>query len=145
MVARSPGSAMMEPMTSAQSQPADHRRIDEYRIAARDLRPGDLVNTSPGAEDDWQRVLAVFSADSAPSDDAEMQALINEIGDRYVVVELSDLAPVDSNIYFSAGVAMAYATDDGPDQAVTESVSDPDGVRTYLYTIHEVVTVRSRG
>lgn len=136
---------MMEPMTSAQTQPADHRRIEEYRIAARDLRPGDLVNTSPGAEDDWQRVLSVYSADSAPSDDEEMQVLINEIGDRYIVVELSDLAPVDSNIYFAAGIAMAYATDNGPDQPVTEAVSGADGVRTYLYTIHEVVTVRSRG
>jgi len=132
-------------MTSAASLPADPRRIDEYRIAARDLRPGDLVNTSPGAEDDWQRVLSVSSADSAPSDDPQMQALVNEIGDRYVVVELSDLAPVDSNIYFAAGLAMVYATDDGPDQAVTDAVSDGQGVRTYLYTIHEVVTVRSRG
>jgi hypothetical protein len=143
MVARARASAMMEPMTSAASQPADPRRIDEFRIAARDLRPGDLVNTSPGAEDDWQQVLAVHTPDTAASADPDVLTLVNEIGDRYVVVELSDLAPVDSNIYFAAGIAMAYATDDGPDQPVSDVVSSGDGVRTYLYTIHEVVTVRA--
>ena len=134
-------------MTSPESSrpsAADSRRIEEYRIAARDLRPGDLVNTSPGAEDDWQQVLGVYSADVASGADSDMLLLIDQIGDRYVIVELSDLAPVDSNIYFSAGIAMAYATDDGPDQEVIDSVSSAEGVRTYLYTVHEVVSDRSQ-
>jgi hypothetical protein len=129
-------------MTSSPTPP-DSRAVHEYRIAARDLRPGDLVNTSPGAEDDWQEVLAVHLPDSGTMAETDMAQLVDEIGDRYVVVELSDLAPVDSNLYFADGVAMLYATDDGPDQAVEDAISAPGGVRTYLYTVHELVTVRS--
>jgi len=123
--------------------PLDSRAVIEYRIAARDLHPGDLVNTSPGAEDDWQEVLAVHLPGSGTMAETDMAELVERIGDRYVVVELTDLAPVDSNLYFSNGVAMLYATDDGPDQAVDDSISPPGGVRTYLYTIHELVTVRT--
>jgi len=38
----------------------DQRAITEYRVAAADLKVGDLVNTSPGGDDDWQEVLAVY-------------------------------------------------------------------------------------
>jgi hypothetical protein len=38
---------------------------------------------------------------------------------------------------------MMYGVDDGADQDVTEVVSQEDGVRTYLYTKFELVTVRS--
>jgi len=135
---------MMARMTSS-PQPADPRAVTEYRIAARDLRPGDLVNTSPGAEDDWQEVLAVHLPGSGALADTDMARLVEQIGDRYVVVELTDLAPVDSNLYFSNGLAMLYAADDGPDQAVDDAISEPGGVRTYLYTVHELVTVRTTG
>ena len=65
------------------------------------------------------------------------------LGGRYVVVELTDLAPVDNNIYFSGGQALTVGTE-GEDQPVSEVVSAEDGVRTYLYTKYELVTVRAR-
>jgi hypothetical protein len=52
---------------------------------------------------------------------------------------------VDSGVYFAAGLAMSYATDDGADHPVAEVVSSEFGVRTYLYTKFELVTVRSTG
>ena len=119
----------------------DPRAAVEYRVPAVDLRPGDLVNTSPG-EDDWQEVLGVYtSADGAP--DADVRKLAESLDGRYVVVQLTDLAPVDSGVYFAAGLAMTYGTDESADQAVRDVVSSEDGVRTYLYTKYELVTVRS--
>ena len=64
------------------------------------------------------------------------------MGGRYVVVELTDLAPVDNNVYFSDGQALIVGTD-GPDQPVADVASAEDGVRTYLYTKFELVTVRA--
>jgi hypothetical protein len=68
--------------------PADVRAVTEYRIPAPTLLPGDLVNTAPGGEDDWQQVLSHTA--ETPGDDADAAALIAEIGDRYVLVRLTD-------------------------------------------------------
>lgn len=121
--------------------PNDPRAAVEYRVPAIDLKVGDLVNTSPG-EDDWQHVIGVYKkAADAKGDD--LRKLVESLGGRYVVVELSDLLPVDSGVYFAAGLAMSYGTDDSADHPVAEVVSGEDGVRTYLYTKFELVTVRA--
>ena len=118
----------------------DPRAAVEYRVPAISLRKGDLVNTSPG-EDDWQQVLSVHTTESAEQS-ANLRALVATLGGRYVVVELTDLAPVDSGVYFVDDVAMTTG-EDGDDQPVSEVVSLEDGVRTYLYTRYELVTVRA--
>ena len=120
---------------------ADPRAAAEYRIPATELRPGDLVNTSPG-EDDWQEVLRVHRNAGTARDEA-MKALVQSLGGRYVVVELTDLAPVDAGIYFTEDGALV-ASDDG-DHPVEEVVSAEDGVRMYLYTRYELVTIRAKG
>jgi hypothetical protein len=61
-----------------------------------------------------------------------------------VIVELTDLSPLDNDVYFADDVAMTYSADGGADPAVTDVVSNEDGVRTYLYTRYEVVTVRTK-
>jgi hypothetical protein len=119
----------------------DTRAAVEYRIPAAQLRAGDLVNTSPG-EDDWQQVLGVYTkAGQAKSD--EVRKLVESLGGRYVAVQLTDIAPVDSGVYFSDDLAMMYAVDDGADQDVTDVISQEDGIRTYLFTKFELVTVRA--
>lgn len=122
----------------------DPRAAVEYRLPAVDLRKGDLVNTTPG-EDDWQEVVGVYRhADDAKS--TEIRTLVSTLGGRYVVVQLTDLAPVDGGVYFdSDGAAMIYGDDESEDQAVADIVSSTDGVRTYLYTKYELVTVRATG
>lgn len=123
--------------------PPDRRAVLEYRIPAAQLRPGDLVNTSPGADDDWQQVLGVYASPSGLSGvTGEVRSLVESLAGRYVVVELTDLAPVDSNIYYSDGVAMAVSDDD-EERPIVEEISADDGVRTYLYTKFELVTVRA--
>ncbi|MEO6700480.1 MAG: hypothetical protein ABI140_17415 [Jatrophihabitantaceae bacterium] len=125
------------------SQPAaDPRAVTEYRIAATSLQAGDLVNTSPGGEDDWQKVLSVHTVET-PGSPADAAALVAEIGDRYVVVRLTDVAPVDSPVYFTDGVAMAFGLDGAEDGPITEVLSEPDSVRTFLYTRFELVSVRA--
>jgi hypothetical protein len=125
------------------SSPADPRAVVEYRVPAIDLTIGDLVNTTPG-EDDWQQVVGVYQTGSvADSASAEVRELAATLDGRYVIVELTDLAPVDGGVYFSADTAMIYATDDGADQEVSEVISGEDGVRTYLYTKFELVSVRA--
>jgi hypothetical protein len=124
-------------MTSA----ADPRAVTEYRVPATALRAGDLVNTSPGGDDDWQQVLSVHTRENPGDDDAA--SLITEIGDRYVVVRLTDVAPVDSPVYFDNGAALTFGSDGANDAPVTDLISDPDSVRTFLYTRFELVTVRS--
>jgi hypothetical protein len=119
----------------------DPRASAEYRIPATALRPGDLVNTSPG-EDDWQEVLGVYTKPGQAKSD-EVRALVESLGGRYVAVQLTDIAPVDSGVYFADGLAMMYAVDNGADQDVTDVISSEDGVRTYLYTKFELVTVRA--
>ncbi len=120
----------------------DPRAVTEYKIPATALRAGDLVNTSPGAEDDWQQVLSVHTIEN-PGSEPDALALIGEIGDRYVLVQMSDVAPVDTPIYFEAGQARAYGSEEGEDTPVTDVVSASDASRTFLYTRHELVTVRA--
>jgi hypothetical protein len=121
--------------------PTDPRAAVECRVPAIELKVGDLVNTSPG-EDDWQQVLAVHTSVRDVAEE-QVRTLVESLGGRYVVVQMTDLAPVDSGVYFAAGLAMTYSTDEGADQAVTDVVSSEDGVRTYLYTKYELVTVRA--
>ena len=123
----------------------DQRAITEYRVAAADLRVGDLVNTSPGGDDDWQQVLAVFANPTTLNDASdEIRTLVKALSGRYVVVQLTDIAPVDSNVYFAGGAALAVSVEGGDDLPVTEVTSSEDGVRTYLYTKFELVTVRGK-
>jgi hypothetical protein len=121
---------------------SDPRAAVEFRVPAIDLRAGDLVNTSPG-EDDWQEVVGVYrNAGDARSD--EIRGLLKSLGGRYVVVQMTDLAPVDGGVFFdSDGNAMIYGEDAEDDQPVTDVASSEDGIRTYLYTKYELVSVRS--
>jgi hypothetical protein len=118
---------------------SDPRAAVEYRVPATSLKKGDLVNTSPG-EDDWQEVLGIYTSVGQTKTN-DLRALVQSLGGRYVVVELTDLAPVDSGVFFVDGVATV--DDDGGDQPLTDIVSGEDGVRTYLYTRYELVTVRA--
>jgi hypothetical protein len=137
--------AKISAMTATNSVSGDPRAVAEYRVPAASLKAGDLVNLSPG-EDDWQQVLGVYtSADSVGASNTELRALVTSLDKRYVVVELTDLAPVDNNVYFSDGFAYAVATGDGDDQPVSDIVSSDYGVRTYLYTKFELVTIRTAG
>ncbi|MEO9139954.1 MAG: hypothetical protein ABI345_12905 [Jatrophihabitans sp.] len=122
----------------------DQRAAIEIRVPAVELRKGDLVNTSPG-EDDWQEVLGVYrKAEDAKS--TEVKALITSVGARYVVVQLTDLQPVDGGVYFDdGGNAMVYGEDEDDDHPVIDLASDSNGVRTYLYTKFELVTIRAKG
>lgn len=122
----------------------DPRAATEIRVPAAELRKGDLVNTSPG-EDDWQEVLGVYrKADDARSD--EIKALVTSLGGRYVVVQLTNLLPVDGGVFFDDdGTPMIYGDDeDGAgDHLVADTVSSSNGVRTYLFTKFELVSVRA--
>jgi hypothetical protein len=129
------GSGRMSGMT-------DPRAAVEFRVPAFDLKPGDLVNTSPG-EDDWQQVVGVFrDASNARSD--EIRELAKSLAGRYVIVQMTDLAPVDGGVFFDAdGQAMIYGEGAEDDQLVTDVASSEDGIRTYLYTKFELVSVRA--
>ena len=123
---------------------SDPRAAAEYRVPAVDLQVGDLVNTSPG-EDDWQEVVGVFQAAGDARSD-EIRKLVQSVSPRYVVVQMTDLAPVDGGVYFNAdGEAMIYGDDEDDDQTVAEVASTADGIRTYLYTRFELVSVRGTG
>lgn len=121
---------------------SDARAVSEFRVPAIDLKAGDLVNTTPG-EDDWQQVVGVFRK---PTDakSTEIRSLVEALDGRYVVVQLTDIAPVDGGVFFENGAPMIYGDDDQHD-AVTDVVSTEDGIRTYLYTKFELVTVRATG
>lgn len=122
----------------------DPRAAVEFRVPAVDLRKGDLVNTTPG-EDDWQEVVGVFVQESDARSD-EIRGLVASLGGRYVVVQLTDLAPVDGGVYFDdAGTAMIYGDAEDDDRPVADVASDADGLRTYLYTRFELVTIRNSG
>ncbi len=124
------------------TSPSDPRAAVEYRVPAASLQVGDLVNTSPG-EDDWQQVTAVYLHDG-PEVEAAAHQLVSGLEGRYVVVELTDIAPVDSGVYFdSDGDAMVFGADEGSDTPVKDIVSGEDGVRTYLYTKYELVSIRA--
>jgi len=132
-------------MTATSGVPGDPRSVTEYRIPATDLRAGDLINTSPGADEDWQLVLSVHTLEDPDAGASpEAAALVGEVGDRYVVVRMSDVAPVDSPVYFADGVALAYGMDGADDTPVTEALAAADSVRTFLYTRYELVTVRAQ-
>lgn len=121
----------------------DPRAAVEYRLPASELQKGDLVNTTPG-EDDWQQVVGVYRrSEDAKSD--ELRKLLTALKGRYVVVQLTDLAPVDGGVFFTDdGAAMIYGDDETGDVAVTDAISDSDGLRTYLYTKFELVSVRAK-
>ncbi|GAB2458101.1 hypothetical protein [Jatrophihabitans fulvus] len=121
----------------------DPRAYTEIRVPAAELRKGDLVNTQPG-EDDWQEVLGVYvKADDARS--AEVKGLVTTLGGRYVVVQMTDIAAVDGGVYFDdAGQAMVYGEDEDDDQPVSAVASESNGVRTYLFTRFELVSVRGK-
>lgn len=122
---------------------SDPRSAVEYRVPAVDLRPGDLVNTSPG-EDDWQEVVGVYRR-PVDAKSNEVRSLVESLGGRYVVVQLTDVAPVDGGVFFDGnGTAMIYGEDAEDDHAVKDAASSEDGVRTYLYTKYELVSVRAR-
>jgi hypothetical protein len=123
---------------------SDPRAAVEFRVPAVDLKAGDLVNTTPG-EDDWQQVVGVFRK-SADARSTEIRTLVEALGGRYVVVQMTDLAPVDGGVFFDAdGVAMIYGDDAEDDQHVTNVASTDEGIRTYLYTKYELVSVRASG
>jgi hypothetical protein len=46
--------------------------------------------------------------------DADAARLVGEIGDRCVVVRLTDIAPVGSPVYFAEGTTMACGIDGAP-------------------------------
>jgi hypothetical protein len=122
-------------MTSA---PSDARARSTYRIPAADLAAGDLVDT--GGED-WQQVLAVYlTPETAPA--GEIRDLVAQVSPRYVVAQLTDINAVDSEIAFRDGAAV-LVDEDGEDQPLDTEISTEDGVRTYLYTRYELVTVRA--
>lgn len=121
----------------------DARAAREYRVQAVDLKAGDLVNTTPG-EDDWQQVVGVYRREADAKSD-EIKTLVKSLGGRYVVVQLTDLAPVDGGVYFDDdGAAMIFGDEADDDVPVADVVSDSDGLRTYLYTRFELVTVRAK-
>jgi hypothetical protein len=131
-------------MTATSGVPGDARAVTEYRIPATKLRAGDLINTSPGTDEDWQLVLSVHTLedrDAGASPDAA--TLVDGVGDRYVVVRMTDVAPVDSPVYFTGGVAMVYGIDGAEDAPVTDTVPAGNSERTFLYTRYELVTVRA--
>jgi hypothetical protein len=47
-------------------------------------------------------------------------------------------------VFFEDGAAMIFGDEDAHD-SVTDVASSDDGIRTYLYTKFELVTVRSAG
>jgi hypothetical protein len=130
----------MAAMTASPASPApDPRAVADYRIPAVQLRPGDLVNTAPG-EDDWQEVVNVHL--TAAEATGQLRSLVAAVEGRYVVVELTDVSPIDSSVFFVDGTAMV-TVEDG-DLPVSEVISGEDGSRTYLFTRFELVTVRPR-
>jgi hypothetical protein len=132
-------------MTATTGAIPDARAVREYRVPATSLRAGDLINTSPGADEDWQQVLSVHTAEARDAaTDPDAATLIDEIGDRYVLVRMTDVAPVDSPVYFEGGVALAYGMDGADDGPVIDALSPADAVRTFLYTRFELVTVRAQ-
>jgi hypothetical protein len=122
--------------------PSDPRAVVEFRVPAADLKVGDLVNTSPG-EGDWQQVLGVYRSASDNPPTGELRSLVEKLGGRYVVVQLTDLVPVDGGIYFADGGALVAGADESEDQTVIDAVGDSDGERVYLYTKFELVTIRT--
>jgi uncharacterized protein YlxP (DUF503 family) len=116
--------------------------VAEYKVSAVDLQVGDVVDTG---DQDWQQVVGVYRVSSDASDD-KVRKVLQTLDGRYVLAQLTDIDPVDGGVYFAAGLAMVTGDDESADRTVAEVVSTEDGIRTYLYTKFELVTVRkSRG
>jgi hypothetical protein len=124
----------------------DPRATVQYRIPAIELRPGDLVDTAANGNE-WQEVLHVYTAPGdvhAGAEDAEgLRDLVRAAGGRYVVVQLTDIAAVDAGVYFEDGVAMAAA--ELEELPLSDILGTDAGLRTYVYTKYELVTVRTKG
>jgi hypothetical protein len=118
--------------------PSDPRAVVEYKVAAVDLKVGDIVDTG---EQDWQQVIGVYRKPADATDD-KVRKVADTLGGRYVLAQLTDIDPVDGGVYFAAGMAMVTGDDASADQTVAEVISTEDGVRTYLYTKFELVTIR---
>ena len=50
---------------------------------------------------------------------------------------------MDSPVHFADGAALAYGADGEDDGPITDVLSEPDAVRTFLYTRFELATVCS--
>jgi hypothetical protein len=122
----------------------DPRAVTTFRLPAAQLRAGDLVNLSPG-EDDWQQVVAVYAQVSdVPAEHSEIRDLVATLDGRYVLVEVTDVAPVDEPIYFDeSGTALTVGDDHADDQAVSDLISNEDGLRRFVYTRFELVNSRT--
>src|SRR4051794_31219080 len=120
------------------TQPSDPRAVAEYKVCAVDLKVGDIVDTG---DQDWQQVVGVYRGPGDAVDDT-LRRVAQTADGRYVLAQLTDIVPVDGGVYFAAGLAMVTGDDDGADRTVAEVISSEDGVRTYLYTKFELVTVR---
>jgi hypothetical protein len=120
------------------TQPSDPRAVAEYKVSAVDLKVGDIVDTG---DQDWQQVVAVHRAAADVVDD-KLRTVVQTLDGRYVLAQLTDIDPVDGGVYFAAGLAMVTGDDESADRTVAEVISSEDGLRTYLYTKFELVTVR---
>ena len=120
------------------TQPSDPRAVAEYKVSAVDLQVGDVVDTG---DQDWQQVIGVYRTASDASDD-KLRKVLQTLDGRYVLAQLTDIDPVDGGVYFAAGLAMVTGDEESADRTVAEVVSTEDGIRTYLYTKFELVTVR---
>jgi hypothetical protein len=116
----------------------DDRAATEYRIPAKSLRKGDLINTDQ-SEQDWQEVLGVYTK-VGQAQSEELREVVKLTGGRYVVVELTDLTPIDSGVFYVDRVPTAI--EDDHEAPLSEIVSDGEGSRVYLYTKYELVTIR---
>jgi hypothetical protein len=123
---------------TAMTAPSDPRAVAEYKVSAVDLKVGDVVDTG---DQDWQQVIGVYHRSSDASDD-KLRKVLQSLDGRYVLAQLTDIDPVDGGVYFAAGLAMVTGDDESADRTVAEVISSEDGVRTYLYTKFELVTVR---
>jgi hypothetical protein len=120
------------------TQPSDPRAVAEYKVSAVDLQMGDVVDTG---DQDWQQVVGVYRTAVETTDD-KLRKVLQTLDGRYVLAQLTDIDPVDGGVYFAAGLAMVTGDDESADRTVAEVISTEDGVRTYLYTKFELVTVR---
>jgi hypothetical protein len=99
---------------------------------------GDIVDTG---DQDWQQLIGVYRRPADATDD-KLRKVLQSLDGRYVLAQLTDIDPVDGGVYFAAGLAMVTGDDESADRTVAEVISSEDGIRTYLYTKFELVTVR---
>ena len=105
--------------------PVDVRAVTEYRIPAPTLLAGDLVNTAPGGEDDWQQVLSVHTAET-PGDDTDARRRADRRDRRPVRRRPADRRRAGGQpVYFADGAALAYGADGEDDGPVAEVCPSP--------------------